>query len=639
MTDKFNKKNDEFKELKPCLEYIYKNFGREVFFSGRLSAYVIDLGPSIEEYSVIRFLEKEKILNQIETIESLDINDRNLLVNDIIYKLPMHINKEVFRDTLEIIILSLGVDLDGNNNTINSETPPSEFEFDKNTGTIVKYLGISDEIIIPKEIDGEQVKIIGYSSFRDRFINKITLPDGVVCIGEYAFDNNKIEKLYLPESLKSIGGFAFSCNQISELNLPDGVESIGYFAFANNRIKKLHLPENLKSISDFAFRDNQISELSLPNGVESIGWYGFTNSKIEHLHLPESLKSIGGFAFENNQISELNLHYGVESIGEGAFKSNKLKEVYLPESIYKFGSIAFDPDVKINKITTLNVSTNNSQNVNSNLFDDDFEPLDEESKQSLNDPLNDCGYEMDEKILENNEGKQNKDTEISETTSSEFEFDKNTGTIVEYLGNSKEIIIPEKIEGVPVKIIGIFSFIGRSIDKITLPDGVVCIGEYAFCNNKIEKLYLPDSVKSIGEGAFSENQINDLKLGQNIESIGDRAFNKNKIQTLSIPDSVKSIGEGAFSENQINDLKLGQNIELIGDCAFFENKLKEVYLPESIYELGNKAFNSDVKINKITTLNVSTNNSQNVNSNMFDDDIEPLDKKSKQSLNDLLNDY
>ena len=59
MTDKFNKKTDTFRELKPCLEYIYNNFGREVFFSGRLSAYVLDLGPSIEEYSVIRFLEKK----------------------------------------------------------------------------------------------------------------------------------------------------------------------------------------------------------------------------------------------------------------------------------------------------------------------------------------------------------------------------------------------------------------------------------------------------------------------------------------------------------------------------------------------------------------------------------------------------
>ena len=56
----------EFRELKPCLDYIYNNFGSQVFFSGRLTAYVKDLGPSIAECSVIRILEKENILNQIE---------------------------------------------------------------------------------------------------------------------------------------------------------------------------------------------------------------------------------------------------------------------------------------------------------------------------------------------------------------------------------------------------------------------------------------------------------------------------------------------------------------------------------------------------------------------------------------------
>ena len=125
MNKKYTHMN-EFKELKPCLDYIYKNFGKEVFFSGRLTAYVKDLGPSIGESSVIRLLEKENILKQIESIGYMDINDRNLLVNDIIYKLPIHLNKDAFRNTLEIIILSLGVDLGGNqtrkNTLINSDT-------------------------------------------------------------------------------------------------------------------------------------------------------------------------------------------------------------------------------------------------------------------------------------------------------------------------------------------------------------------------------------------------------------------------------------------------------------------------------------------------------------------------------------
>lgn len=39
-----------------------------------------------------------------------------------------------------------------------------------------------------------------------------------------------------------------------------------------------------------------------------------------------------------------------------------------------------------------------------------------------------------------------------------FDFDKNTGTVVKYLGTGKKITMPEKIQGVPVKIIGDSSF-------------------------------------------------------------------------------------------------------------------------------------------------------------------------------------
>ena len=48
----------------------------------------------------------------------MDVNDRNILIDDIIYKLPIHLNKEAFRNTLEIIILSLDIDSRYNKNNI-----------------------------------------------------------------------------------------------------------------------------------------------------------------------------------------------------------------------------------------------------------------------------------------------------------------------------------------------------------------------------------------------------------------------------------------------------------------------------------------------------------------------------------------
>ena len=147
MNKKYTHTN-EFTELGPCLEYIYKNFGKEVFFSGRLTAYVKDLGPSIGDSSVIRFLEKENILKQIETISSMDVNERNILIDDIIYKLPIHLNKEAFRNTLEIIILSLDIDSRYNKNNIqennNINTDKKKSNVIQSKDSIYKNLNFSD---------------------------------------------------------------------------------------------------------------------------------------------------------------------------------------------------------------------------------------------------------------------------------------------------------------------------------------------------------------------------------------------------------------------------------------------------------------------------------------------------------------
>lgn len=147
MNKKYTHTN-EFTDLKPCLDYIYKNFGSQVFFSGRLTAYVKDLGPSIAECSVIRILEKENILNQIESICSIDVNERNILIDDIIYKLPIHLNKEAFRNTLEIIILSLDIDSRYNKNNIqennNINTDKKKSNVIQSKDSIYKNLNFSD---------------------------------------------------------------------------------------------------------------------------------------------------------------------------------------------------------------------------------------------------------------------------------------------------------------------------------------------------------------------------------------------------------------------------------------------------------------------------------------------------------------
>ena len=108
---------------------------------------------------------------------------------------------------------------------------------------------------------------------------------------------------------------------------------------------------------------------------------------------------------------------------------------------------------------------------------------------------------------------------MSETPPSEFDFDKNTGTIVKYLGYSKEITIPKKIQGVPVKIIGKSSFINIGVEKINIPFGIEGIEFGAFYDNKIEKLHLSESLKHLGDSVFKSNKPKEVYLLKSIYSV------------------------------------------------------------------------------------------------------------------------
>ena len=67
-----------------------------------------------------------------------------------------------------------------------------------------------------------------------------------------------------------------------------------------------------------------------------------------------------------------------------------------------------------------------------------------------------------------------------------------------------EVQIPSTIEELPVKSIGEFAFSGsRSLESITIPEGVTSIGlrAFFFCN-KLTAITIPDSVTTIQDMAF-----------------------------------------------------------------------------------------------------------------------------------------
>ena len=94
----------------------------------------------------------------------------------------------------------------------------------------------------------------------------------------------------------------------------------------------------------------------------------------------------------------------------------------------------------------------------------------------------------------------------------------------------EELLIPARIEGIPVREIGAKAFSGcsRLTGSLTIPGSVKSIGDFAFawCSSLTGNLTIPQGVTSIGNGAFwnCSGLTGSLTIPKRVTSIGKDAF-------------------------------------------------------------------------------------------------------------------
>lgn len=152
-----------------------------------------------------------------------------------------------------------------------------------------------------------------------------------------------------------------------------------------------------------------------------------------------------------------------------------------------------------------------------------------------------------------------------------FEF--SDGVILGYSGSSERIVIPSRINNIPV----------------------TSIGEGAFQQKTyITSVDLPDSIKTIGDGAFYAcTSLQFVTMGENIEKIGDVAFGFcSQLERIEIPETVKSIGNAAFKKcTSLIYINIPDSVEIIDNGAFyFCSSLMEINIGSGIKRIGNGAF-------------------------------------------------
>ena len=101
-------------------------------------------------------------------------------------------------------------------------------------------------------------------------------------------------------------------------------------------------------------------------------------------------------------------------------------------------------------------------------------------------------------------------------------------TITKHKGKDSDVVIPEEIDGKPVKEIGFYAFEANGdIISVSLPESITAIGEGAFLScSALQQINLPTGLTEIGEGAFAGCA---------------------SISEITVPAAVQRIHEGAFA--------------------------------------------------------------------------------------------
>lgn len=127
-----------------------------------------------------------------------------------------------------------------------------------------------------------------YTFFKSQ-VTSLILPAHVKLIGEGAFAGSSISKITIPEGVTSLGDYAFyGCQNLTEVSLPASLGSIGKGAFGNCiSLQSINFAQTgLETVPDRTFAGAvQLAEIILPSDIKKIGREAFSHTSIRTLTL------------------------------------------------------------------------------------------------------------------------------------------------------------------------------------------------------------------------------------------------------------------------------------------------------------------------------------------------------------------
>ena len=147
----------------------------------------------------------------------------------------------------------------------------------------------------------------------------VVLDASVRRIEEFGFESAPLTGVTLPSGLVSIGNAAFAYTGLTALAVPNSVTTIGTSALLGAQLTSLTLGTSVTSIGNSAFKDAVLTSLTIPSSVTSIGSSAFRSSVLTALDIPSSVTTIGASAFLSSPLASLTVRSSTLTVGASAF--------------------------------------------------------------------------------------------------------------------------------------------------------------------------------------------------------------------------------------------------------------------------------------------------------------------------------
>lgn len=450
---------------------------------------------------------------------------------------------------------------------------------------ITKFLGSQADVVIPDEIDGNKVSVIGKQAFLDNHTMKtLVIPEGISSIRAEAF--------YGCTGLSRIEFNAKNCTAPS-IWIYDGNRGAGLFGGAGSASSAgltVVFGENVAKVPDHLFDTASIGEYGmngypcagvtavvLSDGVKEIGSCAFRSCQaLESVEFGTGLKVIDSYAFYGcTALDDLAFGDALATIDEGAFYGNTaLETIAWGAGLETIGVNAFRGCTSLETLALVS-------------------PLNTIERAAFMD----CAAL---KTLSLPESLVNLRAEAFYGCIKLAEIDLNCANLT-----VPGIWIYDDNKGA-----GVFSGAGSASAtglRVTFGDKVAKVPDHLFDTAStgeyglngypyafVTEAEFSDAVKEIGSCAFRNCQsLTGLTFGQGLETIGDNAFwGCTALPTVTFDDALFTIGEAAFSGNTaLASIEWGAGLDAIGNSAFRGcTSLSEVALAAPLTTVGRLAF-------------------------------------------------